>query len=378
MKSTAACFVSQFAGRFVLVAIAWLWSNSALAFPENIRHGYVNCTSCHVSPSGGGTLTPYGRSLSSELMSTWSYKDEEGILSGLVKPEDIPEFLMVGGDARGVQTWSSTPNVDQAKWIPMQAELEAAVRVGRFTVDSTFGRVYTYDTANDYWGSHRYFAMLNATDELTVRVGRFYPEYGLMVPDHYVATRRYLGFDEGQERNNAEVAYNGEKWSAFLTESQSPGEIAESSRETATVAQVNRNFYESSKIGASVWNSHSDIEDRQMYGIHGMLGFNKRTFLLSEFDSQTVMPSGGATTRGFYAFNRFGYELYKGVIVFAQQDYAQSDVANGSTEIENYGPGFNFFPRPHFEFSALWEKQRVRSSGMGFTDYAYLLFHYYL
>ena len=30
---------------------------SAWAYPEMVRHNYPNCTSCHVSPSGGGVLT---------------------------------------------------------------------------------------------------------------------------------------------------------------------------------------------------------------------------------------------------------------------------------------------------------------------------------
>ena len=44
------------------------------AFVENTVKGYANCMACHISPNGGGVLTDYGRSLSSELMSTWKVK----------------------------------------------------------------------------------------------------------------------------------------------------------------------------------------------------------------------------------------------------------------------------------------------------------------
>ncbi|MFM8315618.1 MAG: hypothetical protein ACKOA8_15160, partial [Deltaproteobacteria bacterium] len=62
----------------------FLSSSLALSYPEFIRHGYMNCTSCHVSPTGGGALTEYGRSLSDEVLSRWSRPGESGFLYGLL------------------------------------------------------------------------------------------------------------------------------------------------------------------------------------------------------------------------------------------------------------------------------------------------------
>ena len=189
---------------FFVLLLTSLLGSLAFAYPENVRHGYVNCTSCHVSPTGGGTLTPYGRGLSAELMSTWNYKGEEGFLHGLIKEEKMPEWLMIGGDLRSVQTLRNTPTLTEAKYIPMGEDIEAAVKVKQVTVDLEFGKIE--EPGHARFGSRRYFAMYNVTDEWTARVGRFYPQFGLAIPDHYVSTRRSLGFDEGQERNSAEVA----------------------------------------------------------------------------------------------------------------------------------------------------------------------------
>jgi len=54
------------------------------AFPELTRHGYVSCTACHVSPNGGGAMTPYGRGLSRELLSTWGGTREAEVGHGLL------------------------------------------------------------------------------------------------------------------------------------------------------------------------------------------------------------------------------------------------------------------------------------------------------
>ena len=51
-------------------------TNNSWAFPEMVRHNYSNCSSCHVSPSGGGVLTQYGRELSSAILSIWGAENE--------------------------------------------------------------------------------------------------------------------------------------------------------------------------------------------------------------------------------------------------------------------------------------------------------------
>ena len=349
----------------------------AYAFPENIRHGYVNCTSCHVSPTGGGTLTPYGRALSGELMSTWAYKNEGGFLHGAISDEKMPEWLMIGGDLRSVQTYLDTKTSSQAKYIPMQEDIEVALQAKKVTLDLEFGKIE--DPTNRRFGSRRYFAMYNVTDELTARVGRFYPQFGLAIPDHYAINRKNLGFDEGYERNNAEVAWNGETYSAFATVSQTPGEFAPSQRETSYAGQANRNLGDSSKVGASVWYGTSDPANRWMLAVHGMIGFSKKLYLLSEFDHQWMRDNtANAETRGFFAFNRLGFEVYKGIQVFLQAEYGQSNLSSGASASDAYGPGIQWFPRPHFELMSVYRKIRTsRAASSEFDDYGFLLLHYY-
>jgi hypothetical protein len=358
-----------------LVLMLVAFTNVAHAFPENIRHGYVNCTSCHVSPTGGGTLSPYGRSLAAEVVSKWSYKGEEDFLHGLLKEDAMPEWLQVGGELRGLQLWTRTKTLDQKKWIPMQTDLEVAVHIGKLTLDSTLGPNYQ-PHKNNALLSRRYFAMYNITDEASVRAGRFYPQFGILVPDHYLATRSDIGFDELQERENIEGAWNNEKWSFFLTGSQSPGEVDKSIRETSVSAQGDRIISDQMKAGLSLWSGHAETFDRFMTSVHGTLGFSKNTFLLSDFVNQW-QKSFGTETRGFFNFDRFGYELSKGLVVFGQLDYSKSDLSSPDTERIAVGPGIQFFPRPHFEFLAIWEKLRHGRSENPFSDYAFLLAHYY-
>ena len=88
---------------FLVCSLFWV-RTQAFSYPEMIRHGYVNCTSCHVSPTGGGTLTEYGRSLAEEVMSSWSAPGEARFLYGTLPTNQRFQF---GGDIRGLVVLSS-------------------------------------------------------------------------------------------------------------------------------------------------------------------------------------------------------------------------------------------------------------------------------
>ncbi|HSU39568.1 MAG TPA: hypothetical protein VLJ38_08370, partial [Polyangiaceae bacterium] len=69
--------------RRVLVAALPLWcvlftARPAHAYSWMIRHGYSGCPVCHADPSGGETLTAYGRAQSDLLLRTrWDGKNPE-------------------------------------------------------------------------------------------------------------------------------------------------------------------------------------------------------------------------------------------------------------------------------------------------------------
>src|SRR5690349_16801540 len=103
----------------LLVFVLIVFSKAALAFPEMIRNGYVNCAACHYSPSGGGILTPYGRQLSREILSNSGKQGEEAFLYGLAKS---PQWLALGGDIRLLESYRNTPTVQTTRFVPMQID----------------------------------------------------------------------------------------------------------------------------------------------------------------------------------------------------------------------------------------------------------------
>ena len=84
--------------RSLLLGLFAVVSSQAFAFPEMVRHGYTQCTACHVSPSGGGILTSYGRELAAEVLSTWSYADESQFTHSKVGEKLADKGILFGGD----------------------------------------------------------------------------------------------------------------------------------------------------------------------------------------------------------------------------------------------------------------------------------------
>lgn len=351
---------------------------AAQAFPELIRHHYVNCNACHVNPNGGGLLTEYGRGMSSEILSTWSYENESLFLHGALKPDKMPKWLNIGGDVRGVQTHRETRRVKEGKYILMQGQLEAGVTAGPVTAVAAFGKP---DRENHLHGEFTRFYLLGNLSELVqVKAGRFLPAFGINVPQHIVATRQPLGFGYESERNAAEVHYSGEQWHLAIGGSESRMESAVRSQELAVNAQVERFFADKYRVGLNLWRGKSDTHRRLLVGAHGILGFTEKLYFMGEGAvqvKQALLPSAPEET-GIFHFGRLGYELFKGFHLLAVEDIAETNRSNPSSLTMSYGGGLLWYPRPHFEFELLYTQRKALQVSREFEDYAYLMFHYYL
>jgi hypothetical protein len=371
----------RFASLMVLALSSFVslqfYGQAANAYPDLIRHNYVNCNACHVSPTGGASLTPYGRSLSHELLSTWGSEREASFLNGIVKQEDLPEWLIAGGDVRYLQTFRDSPTRQSARSMWMQTELELGATYKKVGAVAALGR---WNPAEEKvrWISPRFYAFYTPFDELTVRAGRFVPVFGINTPYHTLPTRQGLGFYPGLERDTVEGIWSGENWNFGGSVSKTPdGPTPEESRETLVTAQVNRNFLGHYRAGVSVLHGESDAVDRSAIGLHGMMGFTEKLAYLSEFTFQRSSPTLGDSTTGLYHFSQLLYEPWKGVSFYVLEDYEKTDLDDSQSLTNSIGPGIRFLPRPHFEIDGVYLKRRVAAVADRYDTFAWLVLHYY-
>lgn len=351
------------------------------AFPENVRHGYISCTACHVSPSGGGVLTPYGRSLSAELMSTWGTSKNAGFFfSDNEDEKKNPPWFRANVFLRGVQTRRSTPAFEKGQFIPMQADVEAGYDSEKFAIIAAIGsRSKNLAQSKDFDQvfSRRHYLLYRVNDNWNARVGKFMFSYGLNGPDHITATRRGLGWDQGSESYNFEISFLGEKSSTLLT-AVSSDPIENFGVKDKGVA-LNQSFLigEKSKLGFSGFSGGQDAYSRYVLGPYGIWSISKDWFLDTEiFYQQKKISTSGISQSGYSTFNRLGYEFTKGLILYAQFDRSFLNTSNELSKSDNYGPGFQWFPYPHLELQGYLGKEKA--AGQEATDFWWLMFGLYL
>jgi hypothetical protein len=378
----------------LLVLLAVLFAApAAQAYPEMVRHGYVNCTSCHVSPSGGGILTQYGRQLSRDVLSTWGKEGEEGFAYSIMKS---PEWLNLGGDFREAYLYVNSPSTSQGRSIFMQADLEAAVSIGKeWTVDATAGYkdpdargTVLNSTTADHFLSRRHYVNYRPLETLSFRVGKFSYNYGINMADHttivrggLAGARTGLGInDEGYETYNFEAAWIGENFSTFVTAIAGRPDAKDLGREKGANLNSSMAIGETSKVGVSYLYAKKDTGNRSVFGPYGIIGFTKNFFLLTEIDFQSNHPTmvgvSPETQWGFGDYFRLDYEWHQGCHVFLTHEQGRFDFRSDQTGLHEYGLGAQFFPRPHFELEMTWQKQSFASLESS-IDVAFLMGHFY-
>ncbi|MBF0315028.1 MAG: hypothetical protein HQK50_08210 [Oligoflexia bacterium] len=368
---------------FMFALFQWIYS--AYAFPENIRHGYNNCTSCHYSPSGGGLITPYGRELSREI-STWGNEGEEvQPLYGAIK---LPAWFDYGGDLRAVQIYRNNIFLEEAKFIPMQFDLEAMVTYHRkYSLLATLGPVHKVGKGKKEFeiNSRRHYFLIHFSDLLTLRTGKFMPAFGINVPDHIISTKRGLNLDEGSETYNAELSYLSSGIGLYLTAifGWSDREKIDRKHTKGASFNVSYSFLQTFKVGGNYLHQYRTRWKRDLFGTYAVLGFTKHLYLLSELDLQrsTITPqvSGPKISQtGFFVYKKIGWEVVRGLHLFWAYDSAKTDLKIKETRGYSTGPGIIWYPRPHYEVAVSWLKQKNSIADKDFSDYLWIMFHAYL
>lgn len=360
----------------ILICTVKLW-----AFPENVRHGYFNCIACHVSPSGGGVLTPYGKSLSAEVMSTWGTPKTAGFFfSNNEDEKKNPPWFRANVFLRGVQVRRNTPAFERAQFIPMQADLETGLDTEKLAAIVTLGfRAKNPRESTDLneFFSRRHYLLYRVNDNVSVRGGKFMFSFGLNGPDHITATRRGLGWDQGSESYNLEVAYQGEKVSSILSWVDNSPEENNVSKDKGVA--LNQSFFigEDSKVGLSAFAGGQPNFDKYVAGPYWVWSFTKNLFLNSELFYQNKKTKGSSSVDSGYAtFHRLGYEAHKGVIPFLQYDRSYLDDSDRTSQFDSYGLGLQWLPYPHLETLTFFGQEKAYGSKA--TDFAWLMLHIYL
>jgi hypothetical protein len=339
-------------------------SVSAYGFPELSRHGYSNCTACHLSPAGGGALTLYGRELSKELLSHSGAKGEQYFAYNAIPSISKNEKVLLSAYIRGLQVLRDNNSMSEARIIPMQADAEAAYNAKDWAVLGSIGRqeIRSGLESKGHLFSRRHYLLIRPDKKQNIRVGKFLKSVGLGDPNHYSFVRKDLNFDFDTESYNIEYSYLSDKWNFFatyITDLKTDNYFRHLEKGLALNSSFN--ILEKNKLGFSFYHGSDSRNQRNILGSWGIVSFSKQLFLMSEVDFQFQKRNEESKTRkGHVMSHRLSYEIIKGVIPFVSLDQKYLDFSNKQTELHSIGIGGQFYPRPHFELvAAIQREERI-------------------
>lgn len=352
----------------------------ASAYPEfQFSTGTARCSTCHFSPIGGGLINDYGRD---EAATTISGSGDGRFLHGAV---ELPSWFALGGDVRVAALGKRVRGGTEAAVFPMQADLYARMATGSWSANATIGvleAIREPAPLSERIGSREHYVLYEAESKAWyARAGRFYPSFGLRVPDHTAYVRRYTGLHSLEESYAISGGLVRDRWEAHAT-LLTPLELHPRVGRHGWGAALQFERLTGEETGSWSLQAKAQQSDGALESWFG--GTWKRWLESSdllfavEVDAGVIRLDGVPLVTRAVAYGTVHYRPGKSWGVAFGAHYYDADlrlVDNDRTAVESR---FAWFPRAHFEVSTLVRGSMVaRELGRG--DLLGLLqLHYYL
>jgi len=343
------------------------------AEPMFLARQETRCSTCHISPTGGGLLTDYGRLMSRQEIST-SDGDKEGFLWGALGDKLGP--LHLGIDIRPAHLQVSYPGGSFGNNFVMTADVLAAFQANDWTLYGEVGHRPKLAGGGLY--SYEYWASRKLDDKWSVRFGRFFPAYGVRFADHTSLNRIDLGFDKYDQVFGVEVSQTS--GNHLLQISGGPG-LAESvlheSGRQAFTTSARAQFDLNSRtvlVASGIYRTSSENAPRN--GSTGLaIGFSPAAHL-TNWTQGDVLFRNISDGRAIVFVNETSVEAVHGLwLKFSPQ--VRTTSANGSTPgVVRMAFEANLLPRTHLNIDASY--YRDRSSTKIVTHTSLVQLHLYL
>lgn len=236
------------------------------------------------------------------------------------------------------------------------------------------------NAANAAWlYSREHYLRYAPIDSIYLRAGLFNRAYGLNVPDHFTVIKRTLGWDENSQTYNLEASWLAEDGKElFLTWSIGRPDATALNLESGVAVRYGQEVIPGFRAGLSYFYGSNPLQHRQVFGPYAIVGLSKYFYIMGEADFEYVTPNGQPSNWGSADYIKFDFQPVQGLHFYLTQEYAKTNFNDPSTAIDAYGIGSQWFPRPHFELNAVYEKRRELAQGTNYFDMAWFMFHFYL
>lgn len=323
-----------------------MFSQSLMAFPETARHGYLSCVTCHLSPSGRGILTSYGKTLSHEL---YSYKK---IDNGNESLEAEVPWWQVGGRTRLMQYILDTPEMQKGHFFPMQMELEASIEKGIWALGLSAGGWRPMAGPKEKLKGYlrNAYVLWRPTEAWNFRAGKFRISHGLGLPDHATLVNEKMGWSHSHETQNIEVTRLSE--STIIQASWVlPSYLLVSEEMFSGISLgVEQLLNLKHRVGLNLSRFHRANVNESHLNLHTVININEKSFLQAEL-AQRRMEYARPTDE--YAFlMRYSHEFQYGLrpLIQWEEFLSKSVTVSAPQQERRFYLGTEWFPVLHTDF----------------------------
>jgi hypothetical protein len=344
---------------------------SAAAEPMFLSKQYTRCASCHYSPSGGGLLTPYGRSLSGQELSTFRRVSTQPPTEGQVSGEEAFLYGLLGQALGPVQLGvSMRPSYlhyeigafSDSRNPLMNADVSGAWRDKGWTAYGEVGRKPAIgdEAAKAY--SREHWVSWTAANGIGLKGGRFMPNFGIHVADHTSMNRSELGFDKYDQVYGIEVSRTTDRM--LVQGTVSPGRAEsilddDGGQAFNATGRVQMDFGSRFVVvGSGFYRDDSDITAKSG-AAGGALGFAPIRGLTIWTEGDAHIQSEGLGT-SFVFVNETSWEAVRGLwLKFSPQGRTGTDVLPG---VFRWSGGASWLPRTHWNVSVSFYRDIIEDT----------------
>jgi hypothetical protein len=356
------------------------------AEPRFLSKQYNRCSSCHYSASGGGLLTPYGRSLAGQELATTRRLNSQPAPEGTIAGEEAFLFGVLGNRLGPVQLGISlrpshlhfdSGTFSDNRNLLMNADIEGAYRGHGWTAYGEAGRMPETGSEAARLYSREHWVSYDSQRGVGVKIGRYMPAYGIHFADHTSVNRSNLGFDKYDQVYGIEVSHASDR--SLLQVSVSPGraESIVNDDDGTSFNTTGRLQVDVSPniviVGSGLYRDESTLEAR-----HGAAGgavglaLWQRLTLWTEGDAHI---RGGGSAASFVFVNETAVEAFRGVwLKVSPQGRTGTDLSPGMFRLNL---GVNLLPRTHVNVSLDLYRDKIEGREEAFKTFLAQL-HMYL
>jgi hypothetical protein len=382
--------------RFLLVSCALLLlATTTLALPRFASRTKYSCQSCHVNPTGGGMRSALGVQYGRDDLPMEAYKEQFQLDDFSTK---ITDFLSYGANFRFLaftqQKDRNGITTSRSSFFPMQADVFFNFAISR--------KVSLY--ANPAFGLFSRYEIFAIAKVLPmsgfVKLGRFYPSYGLRVDDHTSFVREITPFHNHQGQDaGLELGLSPGPLNVIVALMNGSGSDRASDRPSAYLSNAWAQFSVGpldALVGASTYDNNTKGDQVHLLGAYAVLSYGENFTVMVDYEqlkgnwNQLKVNSERRTSPVVNPFNTTGqnlkqralyleasYLLLTGIDIKLAYDFFDPDTRYATGRAARYGVGAELFPLSGVEVRPmlrLIDDSIIKLKSREFQ----VLFHYYL